>query len=259
VTEIIAHRGASRAEPENTLAAFRRAGELGAGWVELDVRPSSDRHLVVHHDPRYDDGRVIAETVAEARPDAVPLLDDALDACAGAGLRVNVEIKNDPGEPGYEPSGWFVASVVDLIARRGEIDRVVVSCFDRATLAQVRARDPALATAWLTQNVPGPGAGRDAMLDSLVAAGHRGLHPWWGLADAELVAACHARRLFVNVWTCDDPTVMARLVAAGVDGICTNVPDVAAAVLAGLGSGDAERVSGPAPQRDRAPAPPAER
>ena len=255
MTEIIAHRGASRAEPENTLAAFRRAAELGAGWVELDVRPSRDRQLVVHHDPRYGDGRVIADGDAVARPDAVPLLDDALDACASAGLRVNVEIKNDPGEPGYEPTGWFVASVVDLISRRGEIDRVVVSCFDRATLDQVRAGEPALATAWLTQNVPGPGPGRDAMLDSLGAAGHCGLHPWWGLADGELIAACHARELFVNVWTCDDPTAMGRLVAAGVDGICTNVPDVAAAVLAG----EVHGVSGAARRRDQAPLPPGER
>jgi glycerophosphoryl diester phosphodiesterase len=255
VTEIIAHRGASRAEPENTLAAFRRAATLGAGWVELDVRPSRDRQLVVHHDPRYGDGRVIAEIDAAARPDAVPLLDDALDACAGAGLRVNVEIKNEPGEPGYEPTGWLVAAVVDLISRRGEIDRVVVSCFDRATLDQVLAGEPALPTAWLTQNVPGPGAQRNAMLDSLAGAGHRGLHPWWGLADPELVAACHARQLFVNVWTCDDQTAMARLVVAGVDGICTNVPDVAAAVLAG----EVQRISSTAHRRDRAQPPPGER
>ena len=253
MTEIIAHRGASRAEPENTLAAFGRAAELGAGWVELDVRPSRDRQLVVHHDASYGDGRVIAETDAAGRPDAVPLLDEALDVCAGTSLRVNVEIKNDPGEPGFEPTGWFVASVVDLIARRGEIDRVVVSCFDRATLDHVQTVEPALATAWLTQNVPGPGAGRDTMLDSLVAAGHRGLHPWWGLADGELVAACHARGLFVNVWTCDDPTAMARLVAAGVDGICTNVPDVAAAVLGTVG---AAKLNDRAGRRGRAPLPP---
>ena len=55
----MAHRGASRAEAENTVAAFRRAGEMGADAVELDVRRTADGVLVVHHDlqtiPEYFD------------------------------------------------------------------------------------------------------------------------------------------------------------------------------------------------------------
>ena len=65
MTQVIAHRGASGLEPENTVAAFRRAVALGADGVELDVRRSADGVLVVHHDARLADGRAIV-TVPEA-------------------------------------------------------------------------------------------------------------------------------------------------------------------------------------------------
>ena len=237
MTEVIAHRGASRVERENTLAAFRRARELGAGWVELDVRPSADRRLVVHHDPHYPDGPAIVDVLADDRPSHVPLLAEAMEACTG--MRVNVEIKNDPTEPGFEPDGWFVAAVVDDLRRAGDVPRVLISSFHRGTIDRVRELEPTLDTALLVDVVPPRGPGRDALLDGLVTDGHRALHPWWRLVNAGLVADCHDRGLLVNVWTCDDPEAMARLAAGtagdgtdGVDGICTNVPDVAVAVLA---------------------------
>jgi len=65
------------------------------------------------------------------------------------------------------------------------------------------------------------------VLDGLVATGHAALHPWVGALTRELVDACHARGLAVNTWTCDDPDRMDELVAWGVDGICTNRPDLA--------------------------------
>ena len=57
---MIAHRGASAAAPENTVEAFRLAGELGADWVELDARLGGDGVVVVHHDACLTDGRVIS-------------------------------------------------------------------------------------------------------------------------------------------------------------------------------------------------------
>ena len=93
-TQVMAHRGASRAEAENTVAAFRRAGQMGSHAVELDVRRTADGVLVVHHNPHLADGRLIASLAfAELRHDApqVPTLGEALDACDG--MWVNVEIK----------------------------------------------------------------------------------------------------------------------------------------------------------------------
>ena len=82
------------------MAAFRRAGELGADWVELDVRLTVDQARAVHHDAVLPDGRVICEVAAAELPDAVPLLTAALAACEGLG--VNVEIKSSPDDPDFD-------------------------------------------------------------------------------------------------------------------------------------------------------------
>lgn len=230
MTVVIAHRGASRAEHENTIAAFRRAAELGATWVELDVRRSVDDALVVHHDPHFADGRLIAATPAAERPPHVPLLAEALAACAP--LQVNIEIKNADEEPGYDPDHAVVGGVVRLLRDSGWGDRVLVSCFDRPTLETVRRADDDLPTALLTSSLPIDPAELDAWLAGIAADGHVALHPQWALVDEDLVAACHRHGLVVNVWTCDHPVAIARLAAWGVDGVCTNVPDVAVAALA---------------------------
>ena len=137
---IIAHRGASAAHPENTLEAFVGALAEGADWVELDVRLSGDGQLVVHHDAWYSDGLGIAACSADARPASVPLLAEALDACAGMG--VNIEIKNSPGDLGDEgpEHGLEVAElVVSLVTERGSGQSIQVSSFDEPTLARSRS------------------------------------------------------------------------------------------------------------------------
>ena len=84
---VLGHRGASAAAPENTLAAFARARELGADGVELDVRRTADGVLVVHHDPEVDgfgaDRRRSRSQSSAPRMPSVPTLAEALDACRG--------------------------------------------------------------------------------------------------------------------------------------------------------------------------------
>jgi glycerophosphoryl diester phosphodiesterase len=228
VTSVIAHRGASRVERENTVAAFRRAADLGAGMVELDARRSADGVLVVHHDAHLGDGRAVSSTVAAELPAWVPTLDAALDACAG--MTVNVEIKNGAAEPGFEADRALADHVAALVIARGDTDRVLVSSFDRPSIDRVRVvADPPIATAWLVTVPPAD------VVETLMGGGHQALHPWWQAVDRSLVERCHAAGLAVNVWTCDDPEAMVRLAGWAVDGICTNVPDVAVAVLKGRG------------------------
>jgi glycerophosphoryl diester phosphodiesterase len=71
-----------------------------------------------------------------------------------------------------------------------------------------------------------------ATIARAAAAGHRALHPFDATVDAAVVATAHAAGLAVNVWTVDDPERMIELASFGVDGICTNVPDVALTALA---------------------------
>jgi glycerophosphoryl diester phosphodiesterase len=226
---VLAHRGASRAAPENTIEAFAAARELGADGVELDVRRTADDVLVVHHDPDVRGFGSIAghsfEALRAARPD-VPTLLEVLAECRG--LIVNVEIKCLPWEPDADgPEHRVVRAVATAV--RAHAPDAIVSSFDLDAIDACRAFAPELATAWLT-------TGQDPGNAAAVAAahGHPWLHPDRGVSlrdpDAGMRAA-HDRGLRVDVWTVDDPDEIRVLAAAGVDAIVTNVPDIALAAL----------------------------
>ncbi|MBA3288120.1 MAG: glycerophosphodiester phosphodiesterase [Acidimicrobiia bacterium] len=218
MTDVIAHRGASRAERENTVAAFRRAVEMGADAVELDVRRTADGLLVVSHDPVVDE-RIIVATDAADLPEHVATLAEALDACSG--LRVNVEIKNDAAEPDHDPDDLVADLVVAALEASGrDPTSLLISSFRLATVDRCRAVDPAVPTAWLVLAVA------DHVPAMLVERGHAAVHPWVGSVDEALVRRCHDLGLQVNVWTCNDAEQAAVLAGWGVDGICTDVPDV---------------------------------
>lgn len=244
MTQVIGHRGAPRVAPENTLGSFRAVVGLGADGVELDVRRTADGGLAVHHDAHLHDGRAIVELPRSELPDDVPDLGAALDACAGLGV-VNVEIKNWPDDVDFDPSLAHVDRVVEVLAGRPveERSRILVSGFHLPSMDRVRELAPDLATAWL---VIGPGAdGRTpegvdpvtAMVAEVADHDHRALHPHHAFVTPELVVAAHARGVAVNTWTCDDPDRIRWLADVGVDGIVTNVPDVALAAL-GRAPGD---------------------
>jgi len=221
---IIAHRGASAAQPENTVEAFAAAGPMGADAVELDARRTADGAIVVHHDDTLPDGRVIVATERADLPASVPTLADALDACGE--LIVNVEIKNWPTDADFDPAETVAGAVVDEVARRGTVERIVVSSFHRPTIDRVRELAPDLETAYLHLHLDGATALAEAL-----AHGHRTLHPWSGWVTKELVAAAHAEGVTVNTWTVDDPEIMVRFASWGIDGIVTNVPDIAREAL----------------------------
>jgi glycerophosphoryl diester phosphodiesterase len=225
VAQVIAHRGASRAEPENTIAAFERAASMGAHAVELDVRRTRDGVLVVHHDPRLPGRRVIAETTAHDLPDHVPTVGAALDACRG--MWVNVEIKNDPDEPDFDVSDSIADDAMQLLAARPEpMTNWLISSFRMQTIDRCRAVSSHCRTAWLTTDVP------TGVVAMLAERGHEALHPSVHRLTAATIEKCHEAGIAVNTWTCDDPQRMAELVVWGIDGICTNVPDVALEVIA---------------------------
>jgi glycerophosphoryl diester phosphodiesterase len=214
---VVAHRGASHLHRENTLDAFAAARALGADGVELDVHLTADGAVVVHHDAVLADGRPIAQLSRSDLPSAVPALSDAFATCAPLG--VNVEIK--PRGPVVVER---VVEAVDVIDAR---DRTLASSFTFEVAA--RASDLGLLSSLLVHAT----TIGDALARRCVDAGVVGLHPDAASVDPDAVACCHAQGLFVMVWTVDDPAEMRRLAAAGVDAICTNVPDVARAVLGG--------------------------
>lgn len=224
---VIAHRGASRIERENTLEAFIRAREIGADAVELDVRRTVDGHLVIHHDPTLSDERNICETRKADLPAHIPSLEGALDACDG--MWVNIEIKNDPREPDFDESEQVARLVAEHLADRGSDQRWLISSFHRPTVDVMRALLPTVRTAWLTVGIPDNQLNEVAR--SLAGGGHFAIHPWEATLTREAVDTFCQHGLEVNIWTCDDPGKMTTFKEWGVHGVCTNVPDVALRVL----------------------------
>ncbi len=220
VVQVIAHRGAPRLARENTLASFRAAAGTGAQGIELDVRRTADGELIVHHDPVLEGGRPIVECRRADLPAHVPSLTEALDACRGK--IVDIEIKNLPGEPDFDPQDRVAGEVVALLGERTESPAAwLISSFRRETIDRCRAADPRIATGWLTVGVV-----RDEDIAWAVGAGHGALHPWDPMVDGDVIERCHAAGLHVNTWTCNDPERARQLTSWGIDGICTDVPDV---------------------------------
>jgi glycerophosphoryl diester phosphodiesterase len=180
---------------------------------------------VVHHNPALDDGRVIVELHAGEVPSYVPPLDAALDACAG--MWVNVEIKNDPHEPDFDPSDSIADRTIEILRARHEDRRWLLSSFRIETVDRCKALAAGIRTAWVVDEVP------DDVIAILVGRGHDALHPWFERLRRSHVDVCHGAGIDVTAWTCDDPQRMSELIDWEIDGICTNVPDVARAVIDG--------------------------
>lgn len=215
--QIIAHRGASRERPENTLVAFQRAAELGADGVELDVHRSSDGTIVVHHDPRLADGREIRGVTAgqlaslRVRGESLPTLEAVLVAVGGS-LAVYCELKGQD----------TTAGTLALLTRPGITPHGgAVHAFDHRLIAEARGIAPQVPRGVLEVSYP---------VESLSAGEAVGARDLWRQAeyvDEALVRAAHAGGLRVIVWTVNDADAMTRFAAIGVDGLCTD--DVALA------------------------------
>src|SRR5256886_16110587 len=232
VPHVLAHRGARRVAPENTLEAFLAARALGADGVELDVHRTADGALVVHHDANARGIGVLAERpeaeIRATRPE-IPTLEEALDACAG--MLVNIEVKNLAGDADYDPGEGVAGGVVELLARRGRRADVLVSSFNLQAAHRVRGLDGPLPTGFLTLVGMDPVDG----VDIAHAHGHGAVHPdvraLVGEAAAATVARAHGFGMVVNVWTVNGEDEMRRLAAVGVDAIITDVTDVARRVF----------------------------
>ncbi|WP_285671737.1 glycerophosphodiester phosphodiesterase family protein [Paralimibaculum aggregatum] len=229
---IIAHRGASRAAPENTLAAFRAAIAAGVRTVEFDVSLLGDGTPVLHHDAALDrctDGRGPLSAIGAAdlagidagawfspnfAGERIPQLGEALDLLGGAGLTANLEMKPHGADP--EPLVQAVLAAMD--ARPGMAERIVVSSFDAGALAALRARAPAQALAMLYKEPPADWRER------LSALGIGALHMRHTALTPEHLAEARAAGIALRVFTVNDPAGLVPLRLPGLDGVITDVP-----------------------------------
>ena len=216
IPEIIAHRGASRERPENTLAAFRRAVELGADAAELDVHRTADGVVVVHHDPEIVGlGAIRSLTLAQlaghrVQGEPIPLLDEVF-AAVGTRLRIYVELKGGDVAPG----------TLECVARHKTAPGAAVHAFDHRLVAQAGRLAPEVPRGVLEVSYP---------VDTTGAARQVRARDLWrqrDFVDEAFIAAAHAEGRRVVAWTVNDATLMRRLADWGIDAICTD--DVALA------------------------------
>ncbi len=216
MTEVFAHRGWTDGHVENTVEACLAARQQGADGVELDVRRSADGVLVLHHDATLPGGRLVCETPAAWLPAHVPRLADALAACEG--LAVNVEIKNSPGDPGYEADQAIAVDVARAIAGSAGPTRVFASSFSPLTLEAVHRADPGRAVAWLLGWADDP----PETIAEAVGRGFQALNPFVSSVDRALVDRIHAAGLGIHAWTVNAPADLRSMVTLGVDAVITD-------------------------------------
>jgi glycerophosphoryl diester phosphodiesterase len=230
MTAVFAHRGCTEGFAENTVDAFAEARRLGADGVELDVRLTADGGLAVHHDAEIPGVGTIDQLGVVDLPAHVPLLADVLAVCEG--MVVNVEIKNAPNDPGWDPGEAVAALTAVAIEEAGWTTRVIVSSFQTATLRAVQAADGRLALGALW----GFGAEAEPALALAVEAGFAAVHPFVASVDPELIERAHAMGLAVNVWTVNAPDDLRALAAAGADAVITDrLREALVAVGGGIG------------------------
>lgn len=216
--------GHGTSEPGNRInsrESFVAVREVGVDGVELDVRLSRDGALLVIHDHCFEDGRAVSETMNLDRPEDIIDLAEALDLCTG--LIVNIEIKNYPSDPSYDPSEQISDQVLQLLDSRGNSDRVLISCFGIDSLDRIKTRRPDLETAHLVLSR------RPAkeVMKTCVDHGHRVIHPYVSMVDEAFMMLARDHGLAVNVWTgVDEPDeCLDNLIALEVDGVITGYPE----------------------------------
>ena len=243
----MAHRGASAELPENTLAAFTRAVEVGAPAVEFDVRMTADEHAVVMHDPsveRTTDGtglvrdlsldaiRGLSIAGAGGETYRVPTLVEVLAALSGRAA-VDIEIKNIPGEPDFDPEREraveAVHAALDEVAFVGP---VIVSSFNPLSIATSRRLRPEVPTGLLTEY----GVDAEAALTFAATQGHPWVLPYAGKvrqAGPGFPGSVHEAGLLLGTWLTDDPDEAVAFFDSGVDAVATNDPRRIVAACAG--------------------------
>lgn len=219
VMMIMGHRGAANLEPENTLRSIARAIEIGVDAVEIDVRLTRDEEIVVIHDETLDrttngKGFVKRYTLEELKEfdagkgERIPTLQEVMDLTADKVCLV-IELK----EKGTEKK------VVEMIQNNEVAHRVYVISFWHRLVQAVKRLDGDIKTGVLLVGCPVDlSVAARASADAFVMR--------YRFVDGQFVQMAHNGGLKVFLWNIDDPDLLERYVAMGVDGIGSNDPRV---------------------------------
>jgi len=237
--DIWAHRGASAIAPENTMGAFRRAVELGADGIELDVQRSADGRLVVIHDETVErtttgSGRVVAMDWAQLAPlrihhqgeeldEGLPLLEEVMELLAPTDMVLNVELKD-----GVEHYPGMDRQVVQAVRASGMAERVLLSSFNHVQFHGSLGLGLPLGLLYAEPLW--------AVEDYAARFGAAAVHPdFRTLAEPGLVERLHDRGIRVHAWTVNGRAELQEMARLGVDAVITDDVELALEVRAALG------------------------
>jgi glycerophosphoryl diester phosphodiesterase len=230
---IIAHRGASRAAPENTLAAMKKAMEFGADYAELDACQTKDGAIVLMHDEELERttgqrGLIWEYTLSELREfeagswfneefrgEPIPTLQEVMHLVRGK-MKLNIEIKVFGHELG------IAQKVVDVIRAENFESECMVTSFDREIIEEVKNLAPELMTGFIFDE-DYQGNVFDGNWDALSCDRQ--------ILDEELIKKAKNNGMKLFIWTVNYPVEMKKLIDRKVDGLITDVPDVLKAIL----------------------------
>ena len=232
---IIAHRGYRENYPENTLASFGAALDVGVEMIELDVMLSKDRRVVVIHDAtleRTTDGRgpVSNYTLQELKEldagswfhprfagERLPALEEVLDLVSGRTL-VNIEIKASAYEA-HKPPDAIESQVIDLVNLKNVRATVLVSSFEWKILENIKNLEDVPATALLCKHpADGDNVGLCTRLNAF------SWHPNCRELKYEQVRIMHEAGIRVFPYNVDSPEEYQRMIQMNVDGVITSDP-----------------------------------
>ena len=233
----IAHRGASKLYPENTLLAFQRAIEAGIDFLEVDVQLTNDGELIILHDAKLDrttnsTGFVHYHTLKQIRTldagngERVPTLNEVFDLARANNIRLCIEVKGVD-----DAASVTITDVVVAAVRRADfISRAIITSFFASALCHCKQIEPRLAT--LLDPSPQDGSLSPKEICEQTLAAYANIISF----DFEFVTPDVAREaelcgLALWPWSPSTPADIQRMLALNVPGLMTDRPDVLNTVI----------------------------
>ena len=220
MVKVLGHRGCAGIEPENTMRAFKRAMDLGVDFIELDVRMSIDKKLVVIHDDKVDrttngNGYVRDLTFEAIRKldagkgEKIPSLEEAVDLLKKGKQRIAIEIK--------EPD--TLDGILKIVMEEGLSSKVIIVSFWHNVLKRVKEIEPEIKTGAIFVGRPVDAVSMaKAAQSELLCLKHKYI-------DKEVVVECHKNDIGVNAWVVDAIEDIEEMKELGVDIISSDHPD----------------------------------
>lgn len=247
MAHIIAHRGASVKAPQNTLASFKLASTMKCDGFETDVHLTKDKNVVICHNYDIDEtsdgsGFIRDMTLKELRSydfgsyfdgsfkgEKIPTLHEFLEVVREFSV-INIEVK-----PPLDGNLAVVEKTLEEARGLGLLDKLLISSFSDEVLLESKRLLSSVSTGLLYD--PNSAIIEKIFDDPFTFAKSLGcdaLHPVYFYVDEDYIERAHKEGFAVNAWTCNREAVISALIAAGCDGIITDVPDTALAVQKSL-------------------------